>query len=96
MIYESTRQRIEGDSVACIHCVACAGKCPLNLDIPRFLDMYNHLIEGGDASVAAKEMETIPAENRPNKCIGCGACQFACPQSLEIWRTMGKLANMLK
>ena len=89
-------ERIEGESVECIDCGACAGKCPLALDIPKLLHMYNRMIADGENSAVPDEMLTIPAENRPDKCIGCGACQFVCPQPLEIWKTMGKLANLVK
>ena len=89
-------ERIEGELIDCIDCGACAGKCPIGLDIPKLLHMYNRLLAGEEVSGLGEEIEAIPEANRPNKCIGCGACQFACPQPLEIWKTMGKLANIVK
>lgn len=89
-------ERIEGEMIGCIDCGACAGKCPIGLDIPKLLHMYNRLLAGEEVSGLREEIEAIPEDNRPTKCIGCGACQFACPQPLEIWKTMGKLANIVK
>ena len=88
--------KIYEDTVACTNCKSCEGKCPLGLDIPKFIELFNEYVLTGDATAAASYMENVPPENRPDKCIGCGTCQFACPEPIEIWKTMGKLANIVK
>ena len=88
--------KIFEDKVACIECGSCEGKCPNGLDIPRLIVLFNEYVETGDEAKTVSAMKEIPEENQPTKCIGCGTCQFACPEPIEIWKTMGKLANLLR
>ena len=84
------------NTVPCTACHYCDGHCPMDLDIPRLLGLYNEHSFTGGGFIAPFVIRTIPEDKRPDKCIGCGACQLVCPQKVEIWKTMGKFANMLK
>jgi len=88
--------KIYEDKVPCTDCGCCEGKCPSGLDIPKFLALFNEYVETGDESAVISAINDVPEDNRPNKCIGCGTCQLACPEPITIWKVMGKLANIAK
>lgn len=41
------------------------------------------------------QMEALPAEKRPESCIGCGACAAVCPQQIDIPAVMSEFSEML-
>lgn len=88
--------KIYEDKVPCTDCKACEGKCPSGIDIPKYLQLFNEYVETGDESAVNSFTKTVPEENRPHKCIGCGTCQLACPEPIVIWKVMGKLANIVR
>ena len=82
------------EKVDCIGCGACTEKCGLKLPVSDLIQMYNDFLDGKEDEVRAAIKE-IPAEQGPDRCFGCGACQFVCPQSIDIWHTLGTLKNLI-
>lgn len=84
------------NSVPCTACRYCY-ECPLELDIPALLAMYNEMRYGYQPGIL-KRVEELPADKRPAACIGCGTCTKACPQSIDVPGVMkdfaGKLAKL--
>lgn len=75
---------LDGKTVPCTSCRYCTTKCPKELDIPNLLSLYNeyHVTNGG--FIAPMVIGTLPAEKKPNACIGCRQCENVCPQQIVI------------
>ena len=67
----------------------------MGLDPEKLLDLYNLFLDGKEEYVR-KEIAKLPEEQRPDRCFGCGSCQFFCPKQVEIWKTLGRFAKLLK
>lgn len=75
-------------SVPCTACHYCVSHCPMELDIPRILSLYNeHVLTaayGGMAFIAPMALGAIPDEKRPSACLHCRSCEKVCPQRIPI------------
>lgn len=85
----------DNEKCKCTGCGGCDGRCGLGIDVRRMLALYNDFLDGRQDEVLT-EIAQIPEEQRPDRCFGCGACQFFCPEKIEIWETLGRFANLLK
>ncbi|MBQ8620678.1 MAG: aldo/keto reductase [Clostridia bacterium] len=83
------------DSVPCTACRYCTEHCPMGLDIPMMLSVYNDLRFSPSVSVAMR-LEMLPQDKQPSACIGCGACAAICPQKIDIPEAMRDLAAKLE
>ena len=71
-------------SIPCTNCKYCM-PCPSGVAIPRIFATYNDLKMYGDERRARMGYNRfMPAENRADQCVECGACESACPQQIEI------------
>lgn len=75
------------DSLPCTGCRYCCPDCPMELDIPMLLSMYNE-IRFALTMIAGMGVEALPEEKRPSACIGCGSCTKICPQNIDIPQAM--------
>lgn len=77
--------------VPCTECRYCTPECPMSIDIPAFLKIYNaYKVDGPWVLYRVKQVES---EGKPSDCIGCGACAGHCPQSIDIPTLMAELAE---
>lgn len=76
----------------CTSCRYCCSDCPALLDIPELLRIYNAYRYTG--WWLGRELDDIPAEQRPSVCLACGACVHHCPQSIDIPDIMKQLAGL--
>lgn len=76
-------------AVPCTACRYCCDGCPVKLDIPRWMNLYNELSLTRDKITWTKAMEDAV---NPAACIGCGQCTSHCPQSIAVPEVMGKLS----
>ena len=83
------------DSVPCTECRYCTEKCPLGLDIPMLIKIYNEVRFYAHVSVGMR-LEGLPYEKTSAACIGCGACAKMCPQLINIPYVMKDLTERLK
>ena len=78
--------------VPCTACRYCCDGCPVQINIPEYLRVYNaYKIDGRSA---LKELDEINSEGKPADCISCGACTGHCPQSIDIPAIMAELAGL--
>lgn len=83
------------NSVPCTACRYCIKGCPMELDIPALLEIYNDLAYD-PAVLSAYKVEFLPENKRPSACIACGRCVKACPQNIDIPLTLINLTKMLE
>lgn len=71
------------NSVPCTGCRYCVKECPMGIDIPTMMKLYND-IKFQAAFTVAMQMDAIPERKWPSACMSCGACASACPQKISI------------
>lgn len=77
-------------SVPCTGCRYCTDGCPMGIDIPAMMELYNKFKLNG--RYAVREMEKT--EHNASECIGCGACAELCPQHIKIPDVMAELSQV--
>lgn len=83
-------------TVPCTACRYCTEYCPMGLDIPKLLEMYNQNVVTGEKDfISNMYVGTLAEDKRPSACIGCGACAAVCPQQIDIPGTMAKFCERL-
>lgn len=83
-------------TVPCTACRYCTEYCPMGLDIPKLLEMYNQNVVTGEKDfISNMYVGTLAEDKRPSACIGCGACAAVCPQQIDIPGTMVKFCDRL-
>ncbi|MBP5756724.1 MAG: 4Fe-4S dicluster domain-containing protein, partial [Spirochaetales bacterium] len=81
-----------GFTVPCTACRYCTPNCPMQLDIPSLLKVYNdYKYDGGWSNGYLKD---FAEDKMPSCCVGCGTCIEHCPQNIEIPSYMAKLAKL--
>ncbi len=83
------------DSVPCTACRYCVEGCPMGLDIPMFLSVYNELKVLPSVN-ASMRIEALPADKQPAACISCGACSGICPQKIDVPQKLQHLDELLQ
>ncbi len=83
------------NSIPCTACGYCLEGCPMNINIPAMLELYNEL-RYSKAMIIGARIELLPESQKPAACISCGACSAICPQQLDIPKHMADFANSLK
>lgn len=82
-------------AVGCTACHYCTPNCPIGLDIPKILSLYND-VKLVNEEWRATFADDLPEGKRPEDCIGCGACTGHCPQSLDVPAIMKEMAEIRK
>lgn len=87
--YESKGMNLNNLCTGCGYCK----KCPKNIDIPKFMDAYNHKILGENMEERIKYHWGMPKEHAAT-CIACGKCEKLCTQHLPIIERLGEIASL--
>ena len=66
--------------IPCTACRYCTDGCPAGIPIPDVFACMNDKRQGKDGAEAAY----AAFENNASACVGCGQCEQACPQNLQI------------
>lgn len=77
--------------VPCTECRYCVDECPMSIEIPAFMKMYNSYKING--AWALDNMDKVESDGKPWDCIACGACTGHCPQDIQIPKIMAELAE---
>ena len=83
------------NSVPCTACGYCVKGCPMELDIPFLLSIYNDLQVVKTFNTSMR-IEFLPEEKKPHNCISCSACSTVCPQKIKIPETLKQLDEIMK
>ncbi len=80
--------------IGCTNCRYCMAGCPAGIKIPDLISCYNQTKLFGDWSGEFYYGIHTNGAALASECIGCGACEDICPQSLEIRNNLRDIATL--
>jgi predicted aldo/keto reductase-like oxidoreductase len=88
-----------GDAMAtgvpCTACHYCTNHCPMELDIPHLIALYNEHTFTGGGFIAPMALGALPDDKQLSACIGCGSCAAVCPQQIDIPGVLADFAELM-
>ena len=88
---EMTQQK----TLPCTSCHYCTIHCPMQLDIPALIALYNEHCFSEGGFIAPMALSSYPDDKKPGACIGCRSCEAVCPQQIKISEMMHDFAEKL-
>ena len=82
-------------TVPCTACHYCVSHCPMGLDIPRLLSLYNEHAYTGGGFIAPMALSALPADKLPSACLQCRSCEQVCPQQIKISEVLADFSRKL-
>ncbi|MGI6071626.1 MAG: aldo/keto reductase [Lachnospiraceae bacterium] len=86
-------------AVKCTACGYCVDGCPVNINIPRIIALYNEYLVYRDLPRARRaypfECEALKGRGLPSECIECGQCEEICTQHLNIIEVLKEIHKTL-
>ena len=96
IVIKAAQLELENDvSIKCTKCHYCTDGCPMNIAIPEIFAVYNDekRKQTWDRGRNAYRIAT-EGRGKASACIGCGQCEDACPQHLEIIKLLKECSGM--
>ncbi|MBQ3150984.1 MAG: aldo/keto reductase [Clostridia bacterium] len=87
---------LEKKTLACTSCRYCTDHCPMELDIPQLIKLYNEHVFSGGGFIAPMVLSSFTDDKKPSACIGCQSCEAVCPQNIKIAQMMTDFTARLK
>ena len=81
--------------VPCTACRYCCDGCPVSLNIPYLLSVYNDY-KYVPTAITGMRLDGLSENELPSACIQCGQCSHACPQSIDVPKALAELTEMYK
>ena len=82
-------------TVPCTACHYCVSPCPMSLDIPHLLSLYNEHAYTGGGFIAPMALSALPADKLPSACLQCRSCEQVCPQQIRISEVLADFSRKL-
>ncbi len=95
-LFAIAREKTGRNTLPCTACRYCTSHCPMELNIPWLIELYNEHIYTGGGFIAPMAMGALSSDKLPSACIGCRACEAVCPQTIKISEMMRDFADKLK
>ena len=83
-------------TVPCTACHYCVSHCPMELDIPHLIALYNEHAFTGGGFIAPMALAALPEGKKPSDCLGCRSCEQVCPQQIKISEVLADFCEKLK
>jgi len=94
-VLDMARSMVNEKALPCTACRYCTGYCPMQLDIPSLLALYNEHVYTGGGFIAPMALAALPQDKQPSACIGCRSCEAVCPQQIKISEAMADFTQLL-
>ena len=91
LLMEVKKTILEELTVPCTACHYCTDGCPMQIDIPKWMDLYNRVSLNKNRELYLKSKQE---PNGPDTCINCGQCKSQCPQNIDIPAVLKKYNEM--
>lgn len=95
-LLEVAADMMRAKTLPCTDCKYCISECPMGLDIPKTIALYNDFNYSGGGFVAPMVIGKLPEDKRPSACVGCRACEAVCPQGIKISEMMSDFSEKLQ
>ena len=79
----------------CTACRYCITDCPMQLNIPQIIELYNEYVYFNGSYLAPMIIKSLPDDKKPSACIGCCKCESVCPQNIKISEMMKDFTERL-
>ncbi len=89
------RDMVNPKTVPCTACRYCTTHCPMELDIPFLLNLYNEHFYSDGGFIAPMALMSLADDKQPSACIGCRSCEAVCPQQIKISEALASFSEML-
>ncbi len=83
-------------TLACTSCRYCTTHCPMGLDIPWLIKLYNEHVFSGGGFIAPMALSSLSEDKLPSACLACRSCEAVCPQNIKISDMMADFAKKIK
>ena len=95
-LLEIAKGMLKGNVLPCTACRYCTSHCPMGLDIPKLLALYNEHCFTGGGFIAPMAISSLPDDKKPSACIACKSCEAVCPQEIKISEAMADFTKKLE
>lgn len=96
-VLEKAREAIAASkAVPCTGCRYCVEGCPKNIPIPEYLSLYNAELQSKKGIFSTQRVyyeNMARTRAKASECVGCGQCETACPQHIEVAGWLRKVAE---
>ena len=94
-LLEIAKKMLSVGTVPCTACHYCVSHCPMSLDIPDLLSLYNEHAYTGGGFIAPMALSALPPEKQPSACLKCRSCEQVCPQQIRISEVLSDFTEKL-
>ncbi len=95
LLLDVAKEMTSKGTLPCTACRYCTTHCPMELDIPQLIELYNEHVYTGGGFLAPMAIGALPQDKKPSACLGCGACEAVCPQNIKISEMMRDFVERL-
>lgn len=83
-LMEIAEEMTSGGRVMCTACRYCTSHCPIGLDIPWIIELYNEHKFTGGGFIPLMAVVAMGKGKKPADCLHCKSCEAVCPQQIAI------------
>lgn len=94
LLQTAAKKITEKTALPCTACGYCTQHCPMELNIPWIVEMYNESCLS-TGIVPLIRMRSLAEDKQPKACLHCKACESVCPQQIAISDMMTEFAKKL-
>jgi len=94
-IEDLAERMLSVNTVPCTACHYCVTHCPMGLDIPHLISLYNEHVYTGGGFIAPMALSALDDDKKPQACLHCRSCEAVCPQQIRISEIMSDFAERI-